>query len=96
MDNDGPLCLGFCLTFFGLVLKIPSDDPKLEVIVILSIFKLASQCSEFIHTHSSFGRMIKGAMSLKNNNFRVVNLDETGRRYSKNHSLSVNVSQSYT
>lgn len=79
--------------------QIPSDDPKLEVIVLLSIFRLVRQCSSFIHTHSNFAFIIEGEMqdAHKNKELRIVNLDDNNPNlFSSNNSLSVNLSTQFT
>jgi hypothetical protein len=38
--------------------QTPSKNPKLETIVIMSIFELAQQCNNFVHGRSSFSSMI--------------------------------------
>jgi hypothetical protein len=61
----------------GFENQIPSDDPKREVIVLLSIFRLVQQCQSFVHTKGNLGRYIAGLMQLsKVPNVTVINLDE--------------------
>jgi hypothetical protein len=42
--------------------QIPSDDPKLEVIVILSIFRTVGKCIGFVHGRSNLSDYIAGVM----------------------------------
>jgi len=79
--------------------QIPSDDPKLEVIIILTILRLVGQCSSLIHTHSNFAFVLQGEMenARKGKHFRRVNLDENDPNlFNANNSLSVNLSTNYT
>jgi hypothetical protein len=55
--------------------QIPSDDPKLEIVVLLSIFRLVKQCQSFVHTHSNLGSFIAGIMTTKVPNATVVDID---------------------
>jgi hypothetical protein len=79
--------------------QIPSDDPKMEVIILLTIFRLVRQCSTLIHTHSGLARVLKGEMedALKGKEFRRVDLDENDPNlFSANNSLTVNVSMPFS
>ena len=55
--------------------QIPSDDPKIELIVLLSIFRLVKQCQSFVHAHSNMGRFIAGIMATTVPNATVVDID---------------------
>lgn len=79
--------------------QIPSDDPKLEVIVLLSIFRLVRQCSSFIHTSSNFASLLKREMQdeHKDKDLHIVNLDDGNPDvFSAKNSLSVNLSTTFT
>ena len=55
---------------------IPSDDPKLEVIVLLSIFREAPKCGVFVHGHSNLAQYIAAVMkSARGKNFVRVDLN---------------------
>jgi hypothetical protein len=53
---------------------LPSDDPALEVVVILSEFRLATQCGTLVHTASNFGQLLYAEMKKVNRTVRRVNL----------------------
>jgi len=81
--------------------QIPSDNPKLELIVLLSIFRLVRQCSSFIHTHGNFADILKGEIKDAHKDykqFNVVNLDDNNPEelFSVNNSMTVNLSTSFT
>lgn len=75
--------------------QIPSDDPRLEVIILLAIFKLVRQCSTLIHTHSNFAKVLQGEMedAMNGKDFHRVNLDDGNPTlFNANNSMSVNIS----
>lgn len=75
--------------------QIPSDNPMLEVTILLTIFRLVRKCDSLIHTYSNFAKVIKGEMkdALKGKYFRTVDLDEGDPDlFHANNSMSVNVS----
>jgi len=79
--------------------QIPSDDPKLEMIVLLSVFRLVRQCTSFIHTHSNFAFLLEGEMqdAHKDEDLHLVNLDDDNPNlWNANNSLTVNLSTSFT
>ena len=56
---------------------IPSDDPKLEVIILMSIFAKVGTCKMLIHTRSSFADYIAGVMmNARGRDFVRVNIDK--------------------
>lgn len=67
--------------------QIPSDDPKVEVIVLMSIFQLVQRCQSFVHTRSNLGKYISGIMKRKVPNATVINLDE-GKKWSQTHNIA--------
>lgn len=82
----------------GFENQVPSNNPKQEVIIILSILKLVRQCSSLIHTYGNFAELLIGEMDY-NDDFVRVNLDELDKwngLFSENNSLSVNVSTGFT
>jgi len=72
--------------------QIPSGDPKLEVIVLLTIFRLVKQCNTLVHSKSGFADLLRREMG---NDATYVNLDEGKRVFNPDHVNSVNVSRSY-
>ena len=46
----------------GFENQIPSQDPKIEVIVLLTIFRLVRQCKTLIHSQSNMAEYIGGIM----------------------------------
>lgn len=42
--------------------QIPSNNPKAEVIILLSIFELAKRCDRFVYSTSQFASMILDVM----------------------------------
>jgi hypothetical protein len=78
--------------------QIPSDDPKLEVIILLTIFRLVRMCSSFIHGHSNFAFLLEEEMkdAHKGTELHLVNLDENDPDFrSENNTLTVNVSKPF-
>ena len=76
--------------------QIPSNDPKLEVIVLLSIFREVKKCSSFIHTQSNFAKVLQGEIQdAWGEDFYRVNLDEGFDHedlYNEENARSVNLS----
>jgi hypothetical protein len=76
--------------------QIPSDDPKLEVIVLLSIFRLVKKCSVLVHTQSNFAKVLEGEMQdTWGKDFYRVNLDDVydhEELYNEENARSVNLS----
>ena len=61
----------------GFENQIPSNDPKYEVLVLLSIFRLVRKCQSLVHTKSNLGQYLAGIMKLSPvPNVTIVNLDE--------------------
>jgi hypothetical protein len=76
----------------------PSDDPKQEVIVLMSIFKKVGMCDVFIHTKSNLANHIIGIMLTARNNtsFLRVNLNQgqtDSQVYNSGNSESYNISK---
>lgn len=77
----------------GFENQIPSKNPKFEVIVLLSIFRLVKQCSTLIHTKSGFALLLRRAMAQEG--LRVVNIDLGSPVYSDEYKLTRNISKAY-
>jgi len=87
--------------------QIPSDDPKLEVLVLLSTFRLVRQCSALIRTDGNFADLLAaemrhgyGSVNMQDGgdggSFRHVNLDEGDpNAWSAANAVTVNVSIDY-
>ena len=59
--------------------QIPSNDPKLEVVVLLTIFRLIPMCQTFVYSESNMGRYMAGIMMKYARNrcgLNLLNLDE--------------------
>jgi hypothetical protein len=84
----------------GFENQIPSKDPKLEVIILLAIFRTVKQCTELIHSTSGFSDLLRlemeTASSFNSTTSRAKNLDE-GVRFVKtrDNMQTVNISKSY-
>lgn len=80
--------------------QIPSNDPELEVIVLLSIFRAVRKCSSFIHTQSNFAKVILGEMQdTWGEDFHRVDLDEDFEReelYNEKNARSANLSRPFS
>jgi hypothetical protein len=74
---------------------IPSDDPKLEVIVLMSIFRKVGMCRTLIHTRSNLADYIAGVMmSVRHRDFLRVDMNKDRTKiYSPKHEESHNISK---
>jgi len=54
----------------------PSGDPKQEVIIILSIFRLVRHCNTLIHGRSGFSYYLKYEMEKEKENLQIIDLDK--------------------
>lgn len=74
---------------------IPSDDPRLEVIVLGSIFRMAGFCKVLIHTRSNLADYIAAMMmNARGRDFLRVNLDtDSSKIYKPEHAESHNISK---
>jgi len=84
----------------GFENQVPSQDPKFEVIVLLSIFRAARRCSGLVYSNSGLAEHIRSEMedsaTSSNTTYLDVNL-ETGNQNIKSpeNRATVNVSRSY-
>jgi hypothetical protein len=60
----------------GLNHHIPSQDPLLEIIIILAELRLASHCKTLIHTHSGFVDLIREAVQSTPGNHEIIKIDQ--------------------
>jgi hypothetical protein len=74
---------------------IPSGDPKLEVIVLNSIFRKVGMCKVLIHTRSNFADYIAGVMmSARGRDFLRVDMDvDRSKIYNPEFAESYNISK---
>jgi hypothetical protein len=58
--------------------QVPSDDPLLEVLVLMTIFRLAGRCQVFVHSQSNLSDYILGILKTVRgeSNFTEVNLSK--------------------
>jgi hypothetical protein len=79
--------------------QLPSDDPKSEMVVLQSIFRLARKCTRLVRTTGNFGNLIEAEMrdALRGKGrLKLVNLDHNDPFvFSPNNTLSVNISKSF-
>ena len=76
---------------------IPSNDPMLETIVLMAIFRLAETCNVLVHSQSNLSNYIAGIMkSMHRKSFVRINLDESNKRdaYDPSHRDSYKISKS--
>ena len=74
---------------------IPSDDPKLETVVLLSIFELAKRCDVFVHSRSNLSDYIAGIMmSAHGEKFQRIQIDKDTRVYDEKNQDSHSISKS--
>ena len=79
----------------GFENHIPSNDPKLEVIVLLSIFKLVPKCKVFVHSKSNLSRYIAGVMmDVQRSNLTRIDLSKGQANHGKHHSKTSQISKS--
>jgi len=82
--------------------QIPSADPKLEVVVLLSIFRLVRQCHTLIRSRGNLANLMWSEMEFGNTEsdveLRHIDLDKigSGEVFSPDHSYSANVSIDYS
>ena len=79
--------------------QIPSNDPALEIVILLGTFRLIQQCQSFVHTESNLGKLL--AAELKHSvdpSFPTLNLDYGkgfDEVFSKDHQSTVHLSTSW-
>jgi len=77
---------------------IPSNDPKMEVIVLLTIFRMVQKCNVLIHSRSNLSDYIAAIMrTARGRKFRRVNLDykaSYNEMYNTKHAETYNLSRS--
>lgn len=78
----------------GFEKQIPSKNPRFEVIVLLSIFRLVKKCNKLIHTRSGFSLLLRREMG-KEGNVKNVNIDLGSPAYSNEYALTRNISKPY-
>ena len=80
--------------------QVPSDNPKFEVVVLLTIFWLVCQCSSLVHSHGNFAHFLYDEMfhAKGGESVNKVDLDQVGDHliFDANNSLSVNISRSFS
>ena len=59
----------------GLERHLPSHDPLLEMLIILSELRLASFCTKLIHTRSGFVDLIREAMESSQGQIEIIQID---------------------
>jgi hypothetical protein len=72
---------------------VPSDDPKHEVITILSTLQLVRQCNLFIHSESAFADYIRKDTEYYHNS-KSLNIDDGTHPYNPKNAKSVKLSKS--
>ena len=73
---------------------IPSDDPKLETVVLLSIFELVKRCDVLVHSRSNLSDYIAGIMSsARREKFKRIAIDLDQTLYSEKHQESYKISK---
>lgn len=60
----------------GLNQHLPSKDPLLEMTIILSELRLASQCNRLVHTKSGFVVLIKEALQSTSDDNQLIKIDQ--------------------
>ena len=76
---------------------IPSNDPLLETLVLMSIFRLSETCNSLVHSQSNLSNYIAGIMkSIHRKSFVRVNLDQNDlqKAYNSTHQDTFNISKS--
>ena len=76
---------------------IPSNNPLLETLVLMSIFRLSETCNSLVHSQSNLSNYIAGIMkSIHRKSFVRVNLDQSDlqRAYNSSHQDTFNISKS--
>jgi hypothetical protein len=94
------VCSSHNFSFSGFENQIPSQDPKLEVIVLLAIFRTARKCNGFVYSNSALAEHIRSEMedSAKGSNTTYLNMNlEIGKKNIKGREnrATVNISRSY-
>lgn len=77
----------------GFENQVPSNNPKFEVIVLLSIFRLVKKCSTLIHTKSGFAILLRREMEKEG--FKRVNIDLGAPVFNDEYALTLNISKVY-
>jgi len=76
---------------------IPSNDPKQEVVVLLSALKLARKCEKMVHSKSNLADLIYSEMEAAQPGVTRINLDQ-GKGlavHNEENVHSVNISKTY-
>lgn len=68
--------------------QVPSQDPRKEVVMLLSILELAKKCDAFAYTSSNYADVIRDAMLSTGRSIRLLRADEGLEIHHSNHSLS--------
>ena len=77
--------------------QIPSNNPTLEVVMLLSEFQLARECDQLIHSRSGFATQLYAEMLSAGKNVDRIDLDKgKGRKiFSENHHETEQISAKY-
>ena len=80
----------------GFEMQLPSKNPIYEVVVLLSVFQMARQCSHLVHSHSGFATQLFAEMQASGNH-RDLRRDkiDPGMVFSSKHTSSVSLSRAY-
>ncbi|KAL7573644.1 hypothetical protein ACA910_008773 [Epithemia clementina (nom. ined.)] len=75
--------------------QLASNDPLMEVVIILATFRMAATCDSLVHSNGKFGKLL--AMKIKENkNGMVWNIDSgKANVYNANNSKTISVSEKY-
>ena len=68
--------------------QVPSQDPRKEVIMLLSILEMAKKCDAFAYTSSNYANVIRDTMLSTGRSIRLIRVDEGLEIHNSNHSLS--------
>lgn len=68
--------------------QVPSQDPRKEVIMLLSILELAKKCDAFAYTSSKYANVIRDAMLSTGRSIKLLRVDEGLEVHHSNHSSS--------
>jgi len=85
----------------GFEVALPSKDPLMEVVVILSTFQLVRKCTQLIHSYSTFAIQLWAEIKVgaaENNqldSLSRIQIDKGQTVFSADHDQSVSVSTSY-
>ena len=75
--------------------QIPSNDPTLEVVVLLAAFQMVRQCDQLIHSRSGFATQLYSEMMATGHEIDRIDLDKGGKVFSTKYKDSVHISAAY-